>query len=258
MVMFKFIKNPLFGIGMIFLCAFLAITFVMREIDHSQEKERMRAREMQNAKALNDTITEIKTKQGETISYKNALIVDKDKEIKEYSESLEKARRDIARYVSEKEIKTIIKTEVEYVSDTVYIEKVSDVKIENGVFSYIWNHKDKWRYIQGKTAVMLDTSLQIKHLNTAITNNEIYFNVVTGTYIDKDGYEKIFVKTDNPYLILRNMEGAILDDRRRRRSKFQVSINGGFGLVYDMSSDEAGIGYGPYVGFGVSYSPFGK
>lgn len=253
-MLFSGVKKHWYAVAITMVCVLMSALFITNIFKHNAEIKRVIAQQEQNTKAFTEEVNEVKAKNGDLISQKAAFMVER-KQLKETNKELHTELRTLEKSLKDKKVNEIVKTQFIVEHDTIFIEKFEEKVLDDSIFSYIWTHKDKWSYIKGKSYLLIDSLSNIRPIKTTITDNEIYFSIVTGTYRDKDGFERIYVKTDNPNLILRDLKGAILTERRRRKGP-KLSIHGGFGVVYDMQSDN--FGYGPYVGAGLSFDIFSK
>ena len=64
----------------------------------------------------------------------------------------------------------------------------------------------------------------------------------------------IFVESENPYLNITNIEGAVIDGSsiRPNKKKWNLSLHAGVGVHYGLFGQQVDVG--PYVGAGISYN----
>ena len=195
----------------------------------------------QNLIAYKGKMEQLELKNGELLTTRDSYLLDKykleeelgitKKEVKDLEKKLESTLAYISNIESEVRIDTI-----ETVRDSIIYINDSDIDIK-------FNYSDEWLSFNGLT--------QIRNIqsNTSLGDVNIKVPLTIGL---TDNY-KIFIQSDNPYVNFTSMEGAVIDGSKliQKQRKFGLSVQGGFGVTYDILSK--GLGVGPYLGLGVHW-----
>ena len=185
-----------------------------------------------NIKALTDTISYYESKTGSLIATTTAYESD-IKELKLVNNDLYQEIADMKIKLSKVSSATNVKGEIIYEpGDTVYIVK-SDT-ISKG-FDKTFDFSNKWRTLNGLVTYRQD-SLQLK-FNKDIVKFDYTF------VMDKDN--KIYVKSDNPYVQINDLSGFTIPKQRTKR--WGLSFMAGYS--YDIQHNT----FGPTLSFGVSW-----
>lgn len=196
-----------------------------------------------NLNAATEKIEVLKTENGDllaktrsyitTISDLEDYINISKKEIKD----LQKALDDKILYISE--LETLIDIKPTEVHDTTVVYKDS-------TFNFTFNFRDKWYELIG------NSSFDYNRVKTEI--NTLYVNVPLRVGLTDDW--KIFVTTQNPYVVFNDMEGALLDKdvylKQQKKKKWGISLSLGMYAGYDLFDKSVYIG--PGAGCGISYT----
>lgn len=184
-----------------------------------------------NIKALKDSIVYYQTKSGNTVAEKQAFIVDNSKEIKQLSEALYQALKEM-RIENSTLAAMQFSGEVDNgEKDTVY--EIKHDTIQNG-FIKDFSFNDKYRELSGKVTYIPDT------LAVDITNDKMFFDYTVA--IDKKN--RIKIMSDNPYIKYNEISGFTIQQKKQKR--FGLGPQVGYGYNFGKFS--------PYIGVGLSYN----
>ncbi len=196
-----------------------------------------------NLKAATEEIELLRAANGDLLAKKQsyvATINDLENYInisKKEVKDLQKALNDKILYISE--LETLIDIKPTEVHDTTVIYKDS-------TFNFTFNFNDKWYKLTG------NSSFDFNRVKTEI--NTLYVNVPLHVGLTDDW--KIFVTTQNPYVVFNDIDGALLDKdaylKQQKKKKWGISISGGMYAGYDLLSKRIYIG--PGGGCGISYT----
>jgi hypothetical protein len=124
-----------------------------------------------------------------------------------------------------------------------------------------------FRYLSGKIPYTIDTTLNRLETGKGIFALEQSIALQTVLTRDKKtGKIEIQVSTDYPGVTFSQIQGAVIQDDKENkkvlkqaRKEWGASVQVGFGAMLDMSQVNRNgvvrLGWGPYVGFGIHYSP---
>ena len=124
-----------------------------------------------------------------------------------------------------------------------------------------------FRYLSGKIPYTIDTTLNRLETGKGIFALEQSIALQTVLTRDKKtGKIEIQVSTDYPGVTFSQIQGAVIQDDKENkkvlkqaRKEWGTSVQVGFGAMLDMSQVNRNgvvrLGWGPYVGFGIHYSP---
>lgn len=197
-----------------------------------------------NIIALQDTIATCKLKNGELLHKTQSLVIEKE-ELENY---LSLSKEEIKNLEKELDAKLlyISKIEGKVDIDTIYINTTT-TQIDSITYRYNFKDSNEYYTINGYTDVMNN-----KVATTMITENSMDLKLKVGL----DNNWKIFVTTDNPYVSLSTIEGALVDKnvflKEQKKPRFSIGIQGGFGVQYGLMRKQ--FDYGPYIGFGFEYN----
>lgn len=184
----------------------------------------------QNFKAATDTIEVLKLKNGELLYEKSAFIL-KENELQTQLSLSKDEIKELKKKIGGINTITKIETQVEF--DTIYIKNNS---IGPSKFSFEYN--DNWLKLKGLSS---KDSTQIYDISVPI-------DLVVGMSKDYN----IFVKTDNPYLKVNNIEGAVVDRNLfEKKSSWSHGVSIGFGIQYGLGNKR--FDYGPQISYGFTY-----
>ena len=184
----------------------------------------------QNFKAATDTIEVLKLKNGELLYEKSAFIL-KENELQAQLSLSKDEIKELKKKIGGINTITKIETQVEF--DTIYIKNNS---IGPSRFSFEYN--DNWLKLKGLSS---KDSTQIYDISVPI-------DLVVGMSKDYN----IFVKTDNPYLKVNNIEGAVVDRNLfEKKSSWSHGVSIGFGIQYGLGNKR--FDYGPQISYGFTY-----
>ena len=202
----------------------------------------------QNLIASNSKINELVLKNGDLIYERDSYIL-KVNELEEKIGITKQEANEIKRKL-DSSLAYISKIESTYKIDTVYTVKDSIVYVNNEHITAHFSYKDKWFGLNGTNDIYFGNDNNIKNVSTNIYNMQMKTDLTIGV---TDDY-KLFIKSNNPYLIIDNMNGAAIENSimvpRKKRINFGIQV--GFGCHYGLISKSMDIG--PYGGVGVEYN----
>ena len=221
----------------------------------------------QNISSLRDSVRTYQTKNGDLVSEKMALIIEKD-ELKKYSDELLKE----IEYLEDEPI-VITKVVTEIVHEISYIKPELDT---NGIIynadstikytPFKWDidstySEGNYRRIGGEYTISVDTNLNTKTKDFVLLNDEIGLAFTTGLTENDDDKVEIFIKSKYPNFKAVKIDGALFDPRESKVIKkffppkrWGVGVYGGYGIYIDPGKFTAGTGL--TFGVGISYNLF--
>ena len=124
-------------------------------------------------------------------------------------------------------------------------ELSGDITKDSVGYNINFSFEDKFRELAGYTYIISDS--EPTSFKTFLTKDLIHLSLKTGI---TDDY-RIFVETDNPYVKINNIEGAIVDknlwsDKYKKRNNFSLNISVGYGTDFAK--------FHPFVGIGIGYN----
>lgn len=195
----------------------------------------------QNLIAYKGQMEQLELKNGELIATRDSYILDK----KNLEEALNVSKSEV------KELEKKLNSSLAYIAnmesqvriDTVTIVKDSIIYDEGDIAQIHFDYDDDWFGVKGIT------DLTGPEITTSLYDIKMYVPIQWGM---TDNY-KIFVKSDNPYVSFTNLDGAVIDGSKLipKQRKFGLSVQGGFGVNYDLLSKNLGVG--PYLGLGIHW-----
>lgn len=220
------------------IISLISILILILIIFHKRSKEENL---QQNLNAAIDTLTITKLKNQELL-YEKKIFILKIDELNKYLN------------ISKKEINTLKK---ELNSKISYISKISSsIKIDstinindsiyfiNDTIKNIFSYSDKWLQFAGKTLIYKEYS------KTTLDKLYIPTNLTIGLTENND----IFVKSENPYLTINNIEGSIIKGSNLNPSskKFSHGLQLGIGPTYGIINRKFDLSI--YLGYGIEFS----
>ena len=195
----------------------------------------------QNFIASRDKINELTLENGNLLAERSAYIV-KNNELEEILNITKQEKKDIERKLNDKiayisTIESNIRVDTLELVNTVIIKDSSTINIR-------FNYDDKWVKFSGSSYYKNDKS------KTTIFD----INVNTPLKVGLTNDLTIFVESENPYLNITNIEGAVIDGStlHPKKKRWNLSLHGGVGVHYGLFSQKVDVG--PYVGAGISYN----
>lgn len=195
----------------------------------------------QNLIAYKGQVEQLELKNGDLITTRDSYILDK----KQLEEALEVSKSEV------KELEKKLNSSLAYIAnmesqvriDTVTIVKDSIIYDEGDIAQIHFDYDDDWFGVKGTT------DLTGPEITTSLYDIKMYVPIQWGM---TDNY-KIFVQSDNPYVSFTNLDGAVIDGSKLipKQRKIGLSIQGGFGVNYDLISKQLGVG--PHLGVGVHW-----
>ena len=195
----------------------------------------------QNFVASRDKITELTLENGKLLAERSAYIV-KNNELEEILNITKQEKKDIERKLNDKiayisTIESNIRIDTLELVNTIIIKDSSTINIG-------FNYDDKWVKFSGSSYYKNGKS------KTSIFD----ININTPLKVGLTNDLTIFVESENPYLNITNIEGAVVDGSTLypKKKRWNFSLQGGIGVHYGLFSQKVDIG--PYVGAGISYN----
>ena len=240
------INDILSNVKNILICILLIIVSLMIFNKCSLEKELEN-----NTVILTDSLYDYKNKLDEVYKQKELYITN--------IENLERINKEL--YDEVKNLKdnpiVITKTETIVKIDSVYIK--SEPIIDSLNNNIINNYQSKDDYLS------MDITHRLANNEGLLSVNNILMQANLSHSIIEDKKTKklsIITKSDNPYLMINDINGGFigLDDSKtlknhyKRDTRWALSVNGGYGITYDMKNNNMVVG--PTMSFGVSYLIF--
>lgn len=195
----------------------------------------------QNLIAYKGKMEQLELKNGELITVRDSYIMDK----KQLEEELGVTKKEV------KNLEKKLESSLAYISniesqvriDTVTIVKDSIIYDEGDIAKIHCDYQDEW------FGVKVTTDLTGPEITTSLFDITMDVPLKVGL---TDNY-KLFIQSDNPYVNFTSMEGAVIDGSklRQKQRKFGLSVQGGFGVNYDLISKQLGVG--PHLGVGVHW-----
>lgn len=196
-----------------------------------------------NLSAATEKIEVLKTTNGDLLA-KNRSYITTINSLEDYINISKKEVKDLQKTLDDKilyisELETLIDIKPTEVHDTTVIYKDS-------TFNFTFNFSDKWYKLIG------NSSFDYNRVKTEI--NTLYVNVPLHVGLTDDW--KIFVTTQNPYVIFDSVEGALLDKevylKQQKKKRLGISVSVGIYAGYDLF--DKSIYIGPGAGCGISYT----
>lgn len=196
-----------------------------------------------NLEAVKDSLTTSKLENGDLLSSKQTLILDK----KELSEELniskntikeiEKTLNSKIAHIAKLEAQIKLKDTIWMKPDTVYVKENYTIK------KFTWH--DEWAMV--KSSVIGDNVN-----NSKMTIDKLYINTPVEVGLTED--YNFWVKTPNPYIVINGITSAVIDGSpiKAKDKRFHHGIYVGFGFNYGLFNRS--WDFGPHAGYGFMYS----
>ena len=188
----------------------------------------------QNYKAASDSLHVMILENHELLYEKEAYIL-KEKELntrigvtEDEIKEMKKRLKSSIDYITKME--GLVQVDTVYTTDTLYytIDSIPIIKFD---------YNDLWLSLSGET-ILYDKSPQ-----TSIYNIQIPLALQTGLTTNNS----IFVKTDNPYVNITSLEGAIVEGKKPTIN-FRHELQFGIGFQYGLFNKN--LDFGPQIGYG--------
>jgi hypothetical protein len=243
----------------VLLVAVIVLILLMRGCGSSQsEVNTLR----QNNFALTDSIRTYKTKNGELIYEKGALISE-SKSLKEINKDL----ADAIKYLKDHPI-IVLKPEIRIIEVPKYVPiyikdpvKNSDGSITRTLeWSYDTTYsKGNYRMLKGDFKATVDSLLNLTTTPMHINKDEFGMSLTTGLTENKKGLLEIFVTSNYPGFSVTKLDGALIDPRESQvlkkyfpPKKWAIGVYGGYGFYADPINSR--FGTGAQLGIGLQYN----
>lgn len=204
-----------------------------------------------NQVILTDSLYEYKNKVNELYKEKEAYITNK--------KDLERINKELYDEIKKLKDNPIVVTKIETVTkiDSIFIESktekdsLSNSKINN------YNYIDD--YVSMNLTHKLNNNTGSLFVNNIKINADITYSIIENKKTNK---LSIITKSNNPYLNITDVNGGLINLQNsktlkqyyRRDNKWNISVNGGYGIVYDHVNGRFVVG--PTLSIGVSYTLF--
>ena len=188
---------------------------------------------MQNYKAASDSLEIVELKNEKLLYEKNAYILKES----ELNSRINVTEQDL------KEIKQQLKTSLDYINRIDGMVKIDTIHMKDTVYYkdsipiIHFNYKDDWLNLDGMTSIHNNYPI------TTINDITVPLNLTTGI----SSNNTIFVKTDNPYVHINSIEGAIINDKKYKIN-YHHELQVGIGFQYGLFNKN--IDFGPQIGYG--------
>jgi len=217
----------------------------------------------QNVSALNDSVRTYRSKNGDLIFKKDALIAENG--------SLKSLNTDL-----DKEVKNlkdnpivVVHTVIKIVHDTIKIPISIGVGVWNADSSAItrdltWTYekeysKGNYQKLSGDFTAKVDTSLNLTASPMHINIDEFGVSMYTGLTENKNGLLEIYANSDYPGFSITNLDGALIDPAKSEilkkyfpPKKWAIGVYTGYGIYIDPSLYRIGSGF--QIGIGIQYN----
>jgi len=266
---FKWIMDPknrnLIGAGIIVLLLILLMTTCGRvsALQGQVQREKQETqRVINNWQASQDSVEMLTGKNGKLIGRIDGYVLTIDELNGQYDQLKQK-------YQIEKNKPPVVitNTVTEIKETTIYVNTTIKGDSTIAVSDSVQYSPTNFRYLTGEIPYTIDTTLNRLETGKGIFQLEQSIALQTVlTREKKTGKIEIQVSTDYPGVTFSQIQGAVItDDRENRkvlkqaRKEWGASVQVGFGAMLDVSQVNRNgvvrLGYGPYVGFGIHYSP---
>ena len=222
------------------LCVVLG-ALLFRQCERNKNANNEIIRKQHNIEALNDTVRIYRYNNGISMGEIQAMELKLD----ELADSLYTERK-------KKPITIVENTLV--IHDTFYLPTIVDT-IHSVFTAYDFKSWSRsYRYIKTETPYTFGDTLILD--DTKFTIDERIWTQTSIIKNERDGKYYVQVKSDIPYVMFDDMSGIAVDDfittkPYSYRKTFGIGIQLGFGGVLTNN----GLGFGPYVGIGINYTP---
>lgn len=217
---------------------FLIFLFILTSINNCNQ-ERIEKLD-QNLIAARDSIEQVILINGHILSERDAYII-KTKQLEEVLKINQKERKDIEKKLNDK-IAYISKIESNIRVDTLEVHDTVTVK-DSSTISINFNYNDNWLNFSGGTY----------YKNGKYKTQIFDINIQTPLKVGLTDDYTIFIESENPYLNITNIEGAVIDGSSLYKNipRFHIGIQVGIGAHYGLFRQKVDIG--PYAGVGITY-----
>lgn len=204
----------------------LLVVSVIFGINQYMDKRNWKKINENNITALTDSVTFYKSKSGDLVAEKTLLLGDLN--------TLKLANKALADEIEDMKLHNpqqvvYIETEViNEVHDTTWIVQPNDSLIMKD-----FDFSNKWRILSG------NIKLQNENLSLNIDNDKVLVNY---TLAIEDN--KVYVKSDNPYVTYGNIQGLTLP---KQRKNFSIGVGPTVSYGYDLQHKN----FGPFVGVSI-------
>lgn len=195
----------------------------------------------QNLSAAKGQVEILTMDNGNILAERDAYIV-RNKQLEEAINISENERKSIEKKLNDKiayisRIESNIKVDTLEIHDTVTIKDSSTILIN-------FDYNDDWLKFSGGT-----------YYKNGKSKTQIFdINIPTSLKVGLTDEYIIFVESENPYLNITNIEGAVVDGSTLypKKKRWNFSLHAGIGVHYGLFGQKVDVG--PYVGGGVSYN----
>jgi hypothetical protein len=254
----EWIKNPKHQRNLTIVLAIIVVLLIRRCSPSQGEINSLK----QNVFALNDSIRTYKTKNGQLI-YEKGAIISENGSLKDYNRALYEE----IKYLKDNPI-VVIKPEIKIVEVPKYIPIYIKDPIKNSDGSITrtldWSYDTTYsignfRKIYGDFKATVDSSLNLTTSPMHISRDEFGMALTTGLTENKEGLLEIFVTSKYPGFSVTNLDGSLIDPAKSEVLKkyfppkrWAIGVYGGFGPYIDPFNVK--IGMGVQLGIGLQYN----
>lgn len=229
---------------LVMIVALIMLLFKQCGITESAKQETKRVQ--QNYAALNDTLKNYKTKDGWNAAEKLALRLTLD----ELKDSLD--------YEKNKPPVTIIEYETQIIERL--IEVPVYIKSDSLSDMLIVSQSDKWNKSSRDLTVSIPFEVKNDSLYPGLANIELKQNIWLSASILQDKKTKqayVNLLSDYPGLTFNDAQGILIEPNDKGLSglRYNSRKNFNLGLQLGVGFTPSSVGFSPYVGLGLSYSP---
>ena len=212
----EYLKTPKGQRNALFIALVVVLVFMFRSCGGDNVDK---LKYEQNISSLRDSVRTYQTKNGELVSEKMALILEKS-ELEEYNGDLLKEIKDLKdNPIVVTKVVTEIVHEISYIEpelDTNGITYNADSTIKYTPFKWDIDStysEGNYRRIGGEYTISVDTNLNTKTKDFVLLNDEIGLTFTTGLTENDDDKVEIFIKSKYPNFKAVKIDGALFDPR---------------------------------------------
>lgn len=266
---FKWILDPknrtVIGAGIIVLLIILLMATCGRvsALQGQVQREKQETQRVRNNwQASLDSVEMLTGENGELIGRIDGYVLTLDELNADYAELKRKYKIE-----KNKPPVVITNTVTEIKETTIYVNTTINGDSTIEVSDSVQYSPANFRYLTGEIPYTIDTTLN--KLKTGKGIFQLEQSIALQTVLTRDkktGKIEVQVSTDYPNVKFSEIQGAVITDDgenrkvlKQARKEWGASIQVGFGGMLDVSqvgsSGAVRLSYGPYVGFGIHYSP---
>lgn len=194
-----------------------------------------------NLKVATEQVQQLTLSNGQHVSTINSYILEK-KQLQEYLDMSKSEVKELEKALKSK-VASVTKVESQVKYDTITVENVVDI-VHGDTLTYHINYNQPW--------IKFNSATEIMGANIKTTFSDFVVPVPLQVGMTDD--YRIWVKSDNPYLQVTDVRGAVIEGSRlnRKQKRWGLGMQLGIGGQYDLTRKQ--FGFGPYIGVGISYN----